>query len=258
MNTRCSTIILSVLALCPGIASGQAQSNEDSNAIQVRTVPVELRDAADRPFETSRLTVALTVAPGYQNGQSVSKGTAEFGVGDSVGKSYPVEDGRASVVLLAPSDPQSQPFQYDFSANGADGKVYVTDSPVEVTSEMPRAIHLRSRLLAPVSHSEIYGSVLFAIAAVALILLTFFFLAFRRMLFNRRMEVGSAVVWSGILTLVYLVLASCTVLIAHLNPSLLTQQAVNTYIGLVVTFIGLYFFGLVVMLLLTRPRAVRS
>jgi hypothetical protein len=96
------------------------------------------------------------------------------------------------------------------------------------------------------------------VIAVVLIFATFFYLAFRRMLFNRRMEVAGAVTWSSIITLLYLILASCTVLVAYLNPSLLTQQAVNTYIGLIVTFIGCYFFGTIVMVLMTRPRAARS
>jgi hypothetical protein len=111
---------------------------------------------------------------------------------------------------------------------------------------------------APVTHDETYGGIIFAIIAVTLIMVTFFYFAFRRMLFNRRMEVASAITWSNIITLLYLILASCTVLVAYLNPSLLTQQAVNTYIGLTVTFIGFYFLGLIVMILMTRPRAVRS
>ena len=134
----------------------------------------------------------------------------------------------------------------------------MTESPVEVDSTMPHAIHLRAKMRAPVTHDEVYGGIIFTMIAVALILVTFFYFAFRRMLFNRRMEVASAVSWSNIITLLYLTLASCTVLVAYLNPSLLTQQAVNTYIGLIVTFIGFYFLGLIVMILMTRPRAVRS
>jgi hypothetical protein len=231
---------------------------EGNNALGVRSLAVDLRDDADRPFETASLSVTLASAPGYQKGQSVSSGSVQFSVGDPDGKSYPVEDGRSNVALLVPGDAQSQPFNYIFSAKGGDGAVYVTDSPVDVDATMPRVVHLRARMRAPVTHNEMYGGICFAVIAVVLIFATFFYLAFRRMLFNRRMEVAGAVTWSSIITLLYLILASCTVLVAYLNPSLLTQQAVNTYIGLIVTFIGCYFFGTIVMVLMTRPRAARS
>ena len=219
---------------------------------------MDLRDDADRRFDTARLNVTLAAAPGYENGQTLSKGSVQFNVADPDGKSYPVEDGQGNVALLAPGDSNSQPFKYSFSAKGRDGVVYVTDSPVEVDSTTPRTIHLRARMRAPVTHDEVYGGAIFAIIAVALILITFSYFAFRRMLFNRRMEVASAVTWSNIITLLFLILASCTVLVAYWNPSLLTQQAVNTYIGLIVTFTGFYLFGLIVMLLMTQPRSVRS
>lgn len=258
MKVRHFVLILLSLPLLLGFAPAQTQPGEESSILQVRSLPVDLRDDTDRPFETASLSITLASAPGYQNGQSVSKNAVQFVVGDPEGKPYPVEDGQGNVALLAPGDTQSQPFEYHFSAKGSDGKTYVTESPVQIDSATPRAIHLRAKMRAPVTHNEIYAGIIFAAIAIALILLTFFYLAFRRMLFNRRMEVSSAVIWSNIITLIYLVLASCTVLIAYLNPSLLTQQAVNTYIGLVVTFLGLYFFGFIVMMLTTRPRAVRS
>lgn len=258
MKIRYPVILMLSMALIAGIATAQGQPAGDSNALQVRSLSVDLRDDADRRFDTAKLSVTLASAPGYENGQTLSKGSVQFNVADSEGKFYPVEDGQSNVALLAPGDAQSQPFRYNFSAKGSDGETYVTESPVEVDSTMPHAIHLRAKMRAPVTHDEVYGGIIFTMIAVALILVTFFYFAFRRMLFNRRMEVASAVSWSNIITLLYLTLASCTVLVAYLNPSLLTQQAVNTYIGLIVTFIGFYFLGLIVMILMTRPRAVRS
>jgi hypothetical protein len=258
MKARYPVILILSLALITGMAIAQAQATGESNALQVRSLPVDLRDDADRKFDTAKLSVTLAAAPGYENGQTLSKGPVQFNVADPEGKSYPVEDGQSNVALLTPGDAQSQPFKYNFSAKGSDGEVYVTDLPIEVDSTMPRAIHLRARMRAPVRHDEVFGGIIFSIIAIVLILVTFFYFAFRRMLFNRRMEVSSAVSWSNIITLLYLILASCTVLVAYLNPSILTQQAINTYIGLVVTFVGFYFLGLIVMILMTRPRAIRS
>jgi hypothetical protein len=257
MNLRRSVFLLSMLILT-GVLTGSAQPAGAAGALAARTMPVDLRDEANRPFETARLTVVLVAAPGYENGQSLTKNEVEFTVGEHEGKTYPVENGRASVAMLAPSDDQSQPFQYEFSAKGGDGATYVTDSPVEVGAAAPHAIHLHSITKAPLSHNERYSAMMFAIIAIALVVLTFFYLAFRRMLFNRRMEVHSAVLGSYILTFLYLILASSTILVAYFNPSLLTSQASTTYMGLVVVFLGVYLFGLLVMMLMTRPRLARS
>lgn len=252
-----SIFAVSMVILTSSLA-GHAQPAEPTGGLAVKTMPVDLRDESNRPFETARLKVVLASAPGFEGGQSLTRDAVAFTVGEQDGKTYPVENGQARVALLTPSDDQSQPFQYEFSAKGSDGATYVTDSPVEVGASAPYAIHLRSVERAPLSHNERYGALLFALVAVALIVLTFFYLAFRRMLFNRRMEVHSAVLSSYILTFLYLIVASSTILAAYFNPSLLTRQANTTYMGLVIVFLGVYLFGLLVMMLMTRPRPARS
>jgi hypothetical protein len=255
---RIRTLVLGGFAVWALFASSIAQVQNENCGLQVKNVAVELRDLSDRPFETATINVNMVQAPGYTNGQTLSCGSVQYTVGDNESKPFTVDEGKANITLLAPPDTQGQPVLYNFNSRGPDGNTYLTESPQTIFATTSR-IRLIARYKAPVTHYEKWAAMAFAVIAVALIFATFFLLAFRRMLFHRRMTVASATLWSNIITLLYLLLASCTILLAYLNPSLVTKQAFNTYIGLVLMFLGLYFLGFIFMMLMTQPRAaVRS
>ena len=239
-------IAAGVLALL-GIG-GRAQEN---TGLQVQNVHATIVDRSGRSFNSGTLTTALAYAPGYDSGQTIGAESVEFTVGDGT-KSYPIHDGGADLKLLVPADASKDPFKYQFIARESGGEPFLTRN-VEVSGKTRTLSFVAPDKHAPLSSGEKVGGTIFSLVTVALIFATFFFMAFRRMLFNRRMEVSSATLWSNILTFLFVVIAACTIVAAFMTPELLTTSA-NTYLGLAAVFIGVYSLGIVFMLLATRPR----
>ena len=249
------TLLLVVALTFVLAAEGAGQTYPPCEPLQVHNVKVTLEDTSGRPFDSASLDVSLVSASGYESGQVLSCGPVQFAVGEENVKTFPVRRGETTVPLLVPADPQKESFRYQFRARGADGESYVSHS-WEVNT-YTHTIALICDRNAPLRAPEVGGGLGFGVLALGLVLATFFYLGFRRMLFNRRMEVGSAVLWSTIITLFYLVLLSATVFLAYLYPSLLSK-AVTTYAGLIFAFLGVYLLGLIFLMLTTRPRAGRS
>lgn len=226
-----------------------------SGELEIHDLHITIEDTAHRPFDAAIVEVSLMSAQGYQNGQTVSRDTVEYVLGDENGTRNSVNDGEANARVLVPSS--GEPFHYRFRVRGPEGKVYVTRDDLAIDMNT-RSLRLVAIVRAPVNNQERWGSLLFFGVAVVLVILTFGYLAFRRMLFNRRMNVHNAILWSNILTVFYILLAISTVLLAYCFPSLFTAAAWTTYLGLVVIFLGIYLFGFTVMLLMTRPVGVRS
>jgi len=225
------------------------------NKLQVQNVTVVLNDRSGRPFQGGTLETTLISAPGFESGQTIGTESVQFGVGDGK-KLYPIQDGKAETKLLIQSDPSQPPFKYQFSGKDGSGNRFVSRS-IDVSGQTHMITLVAPSVAAPLSTVEKVSGLLFCIITLALILATFLYKGFRRMLFNRRMEVHSAVLWSWILTLLYVLIAAATVIVAFLRPDLMSR-ATSTYIGLVLVFLGLYFLGFIFLFLSTRPHAVRS
>ncbi len=139
-----------------------------------------------------------------------------------------------------------------FTFEDTSGQMVGTES-----AQFKMLFRLASDRYAPPNYAEEAGAILCSLAADGLVFATFFFLIFRRMLFNRRMDVTTASFWSNILTLLFTLIAASAEIAAFTAPNLFGRST-NTYLGLAIIFLGLYLFGTTLMMLLTRRRALRS
>ena len=128
---------------------------------------------------------------------------------------------------------------------------------MEVTAETKRITLMATDTTAPLTRMETLGGIAFIVLAWVLVVATFFYWGFRRMLFNRRMEVHSAVPLSRIITLLYVLITLAIAIVAWLRPDL-WSHANSTYIGLFLFFFALYGLGFFFLFFFTRLRAVRS
>jgi hypothetical protein len=243
-------ILVSVLSTV--VVRAQVASSGGASELTTREVGITLVDQYGRPFREAGVAVALN--PGGSYGDAVAAEGVEFLVNQA--KTYPIRYGRAMVRLVVPSD-AGQSLSYLMQAKGPGGEVYASRR-VEV-SRNTREVRLTAfQVRAPNTQEETLAGVLFTVAALALVIVTFFYFGFRRMLFNRRMEVASASLWSAILTLFYILVVAGTISLAYFSPTLLTQNYLTSYAGLVTIFVGIYLLGFVFLWLMTRPQLERS
>jgi len=247
--TKLGVITLTLLAA--GWTTCAAQNDP-----QVQNVVVTVTDRSERLFDQGTLELTLVSAPGYENGQTIGTETVQFTVGD-ISKPFPIRGGNVDTRLLIQGDASKDPFKYQFSAKTPDG-LRVVSKTIDVTSTTRHITLVAPESVAPLSRMELYGGMGFVAAAAALVIATFFYMGFRRMLFRRRMEVSSAVPASRIITLVYLVIILAVALAAWAKPDLFSGRATSTYLGLGMIFLGLYGIGVLVLFLSTRSSAVRS
>ena len=226
------------------------------NEPQVQNVTVTVTDRSERLFDEGTVEVTLISAPGYESGQTIGTEAVQFSVGD-VSKPFPIRQGAADTKLLIQGDASKDPFKYQLSAKGPDGSRIVSKS-VDVTSNTRHITLVAPDVTAPLTRMEMFGGLAFVVLAAVLAIATFFYWGFRRMLFNRRMEVHSAVPASRIIAILYLLVIIALALAAWTKPDLLSDRATSTYVGLCLIFFGLYGIGLLFMFFLTRARAARS
>lgn len=248
MRKHASVLLLTGLLT----AVGWAQSPATQSDLNIQEVRVTVADNSGRSFQSGEIRIALTGAE--STNEAINVGGVEFLPGAE--KRYPLRDGVATARLIVPVD-SGRSLSYVFRASGPQGRVCASRT-VAVSVSTREVRILSTNCNAPATSTEIYGAAFFGIAALGLIVTTFFYWGFRRMLFGRRMEVSSASLWSNILTLFYLVVASGTILAAYLTPSLLAPSAQSTYIGLVMIFVGIYLLGFLFLMLMTRTPAVRG
>jgi hypothetical protein len=223
--------------------------------LQVHNLTLILADRSGRLFDEGTVETTLIAAPGYENGQTVGNDTMQFNLGDSP-KTFPIRDGKADVKLLIQGDPAKEPFKYQFAGKRLNGSRFVSKT-VEVTAETKSITLMAPDITAPLTRMETFGGIAFIVLALVLVAATFFYWGFRRMLFNRRMEVHSAVPVSRIITLLYVLITLAIAIVAWLRPDL-WSRANSTYIGLFLIFFALYGIGFFFLFFFTRPRAVRS
>lgn len=226
-----------------------AQTSGTSPDLATRDVRITAADSAGRSFPDGTVIISMTQTEGVSDALNV--GGVEFVPG--IEKRYPVRDGVATAQLIVSSD-AGPSLEYSLKLKDGSGQQCATRT-LETSLSM-REVPLVSRnCKASPSHQEIYGAGFFGAASIGLIVATFFYWSFKRMLFGRRMEVGDATMWSTVVTLFYLVVASGTVAVAYFSPTLLSSAAQTTYVGLVVIFVGIYLLGTLSLFLITQSRA---
>ena len=244
-------ILMLLLLFCAGAAVAQAPP---PSGLATRDVRVTVKDQHGHPFDTGKVNVGLADATGHTPNQVIEAGGTSFTVGDEDGKPYPVKDGAADVRLIVSSD-DSADFRYRFTVKGNDGHQYVSRaiSISSATRTVPLVITTYT-FHPPVETACI---AIAGFVALVMVILTFFFWAFRRLLFNNRMEVHSASSITWILTLVYLLIIVCCLAAAYLQ-FWITMQYLQYDLGVVAVFLGFYLIGTLLLWIFSRPKAERS
>lgn len=234
-------------------AIGLVQAQSDS--LQIQNVTVVVTDRSGRLFDAGTLETTLISAPGYEAGQTLGTESLQFSVGDTA-KSFPIRDGRADTRLLVQGDTSKDPFKYQFAGKSPDGSRFVSKT-IDVTPNTKSLTLVAPDVIAPHTRMETLLEIAFLVIAFAAVLRAFFYMGFRRMLFNKRMEVESAATASTILSLVYLLIAVVIAAAAWGWPDLLSG-ANRTYLILCSIFLVLFGFGVFLMIFFTRKPVIRS
>lgn len=243
--------ILTVIIALNLVALARAQGDN----LQVQNVTVIVTDRAGRVFEDGILETTLIAAPGFDTGQTLGTETVQFNVGDTA-KTFPIREGRADTRLLVQGDTSKEPFKYQFAAKSPDGRRVVSKN-IDVTPNIKSLTLVAPDIMAPHTRTETTLGIAFLVIAAALVIVTFFYMGFRRMLFRRRMEVESARPASTIITFIYLLIMIMIVAAAWFRPDL-WSAASSTYVILGGIFFVLFGVGFFFMIFLTRHKAVRS
>ncbi len=249
---RMSRKVFAMAAVLLG-ATGLVQAQSDS--LQIQNVTVVVTDRSGRVFEAGTLDATLLSAPGYEAGQTLGTESVQFSVGDTA-KSFPIRDGRADTRLLVQGDASKDPFKYQFAGKSPEGSRFVSKN-IDVTPNTKSLTLVAPEVIAPHTRMETLLEIGFLVIAFAAVLRAFFYMGFRRMLFNRRMEVESAAPASTIITLVYLLIAVVIAAAAWGWPDLLSG-ANRTNLILCTIFLVLFGVGLFLMVFFTRKPAIRS
>lgn len=226
-----------------------------SENIQVQNVTVVVTDKAGRVFDEGTLEATLIAAPGYENGQTLGTETVQFSVGD-LAKTFPIRDGRVDTRLLVQGDTSKEPFKYQLAGKLPDGRRFVSKN-VDVTPNTKSLTLVAPEIIAPHTTVEKVQGSAFLVIAVLLVVWTFFYRAFHRMLFNKRMEVDSARHASAVITLLYVLGIIAILGVAWFRPDFLTF-ANSTYGVLLGSFVLSYLLGLFFVFFFTRKQPVRS
>jgi hypothetical protein len=248
---RNSSAWMTMVFVLLSISRGLSQADN----LQVQNVTVVVTDKSGRLFDAGTVEITLISAPGFENGQTLGTETVQFNVGEAA-KSFPIREGRADTRLLIQGDPSKDPFRYQLTGKGTNGLRFVSKN-VEVSALTKTIALVAPDTRAPLNRLESAAGAAFVAFGCALVLLTFFYWGFRRMLFNRRMEVHSAVAISKIISWLYVLITVAIAAAAWFRPDLWTR-ATSTYLGLLLIFFALYGLGFFFLFFFTRARAVRS
>jgi hypothetical protein len=243
-------VLTAIIAL--NFASLARAQGED---IRVQNVTVTVTDRAGRIFDEGTLESTLIAAPGYENGQTLGTETVQFNVGD-LAKTFPIRDGRADMRLLVQGDTSKEPFKYQLAGKLTDGRRFVSKN-IDVTPNTRSLTLVAPEIMAPHTRAEAVQGIGFFVIAAGLVVLTFFYWGFRRMLFNKKMEVESAKPLSTIYTLIGLLVLVLVVGFAWFRPDFWTSLN-SIYLTVGGGFIVVYSVFAFLLFFLTRNQPVRS
>jgi hypothetical protein len=245
--TQTRLVILSLVLIL--LAAWPASADNETPAFKEETARIQVLDNFRRPYvvpaETAWLGVRLArnsdQTPSVKPYQSLATQGLEYPVeGDANAWSnvFPLVDGHADVKFVVFEDAAKHEvgiFKSLWQAgNGAEhGNMNFGVRRPELT---PEKVAIGSFIFV----SLIIGYLLFGREL------------FRRMLFNKRMEVASAVTWSNILVLIFLMLAVVVAVGMYVYPIILWDSLYNIYIVSILGYLAVLLVSYGVATAMTR------
>lgn len=224
---------------------------QNDTPFKVTALDINLIDQFQRPFlaEAETAWLGVRLAQGEQqvnkdlaNFKQISSGGVEYGVADQEYQKFPLRGGIAKAQFVLFKDDAKNPIAYELvmiikDKNSTD-IVRIDPAFWSIRSDSQSG-EAKAEHTAPHSQREIAAIVAFAILGCISIYILFGRSLFSRMLYNRRMEVSSALGWSNLLLVVLgLVLLGCVVMVT-LFPYVLYQQTYWIYVIVMGSFAAL-------------------
>lgn len=237
---------------------------EDSSPFQVQTLEIGIYDKFTRPYVTApELTsVGVRLAQGEQqtckavfDHESLASAGVEYAKQTDKFESFPVENGVAKVQFVVFKEAAVGAVDYELvlytreKADGASTKVLLNPNIWHIGANTQNGDVVAEKR-APHSRGEMAAMAAFAVLGAVGTYVLFGRIYFRRLLFNNRQEVGSALGWSNLAVILSWTGLFVGVSVLFFYPYVIWAKPTTIY-GLVIggyTAIVLVVFGLTTMM----------
>lgn len=241
-KSRILVALWAVLA-CLALVRVQAWCDEEpATGVKLETAQIRVLDEFGRPYqvptETAWLGVRLAQGdnqnPTLKGLKTMATEGLEYDVeSDEWGNYFPITDGTAEAKFVVFEDAARNPVNYElglFERTPSNGKKLVaTFKNLWQAGQGAQTGVMKAGVRRPELTPEKLAIWGFIIGMGAIAYGLFGIRLFRRMLFNKRLDVGSAITWSNILVLIFFLLAVIVATLMYLYPRVLWGNLANVY-----------------------------